>query len=146
MKRTWDKEKGSVLFILLNPSTQVKDADDSTNKRGIQYAIDWGFGSVVFCNLFAYRTPEPARMKLSSDPVGPDNDHYLAMEALAAQEIILAWGIHGPFRARDQRVLDFLDALGVRTNCLGVTKDGHPKHILYLRKDAEREPFERRKA
>ena len=57
LERYWDKSKPFALFILLNPSTADEYKDDPTNRRGIRYANDWGYGGVGFCNLFAYRTP-----------------------------------------------------------------------------------------
>lgn len=130
--RTWDVDKPSVLFILLNPSTADEVHDDHTNRRGIGYAMDWGFGGVTFCNLFAVRTPEPKIMMQAPDPVGPDNDTWIKQEIRKAGKVVAAWGAHGAFKNRDLEVRQIFKSSGVRVSHLGLTKYGHPKHILYL--------------
>lgn len=128
--REWDSTLPRVMFLLLNPSTADENVDDPTNRRGLGYAMDWGYGACVFCNLFAFRTPYPKEMKAAPDPVGPENDAYLHREHEKADLTIAAWGIHGAHRGRDKTVaLMFKDL-----QCMGVTKDGHPRHILYLLK------------
>ena len=69
LRRTWDEKKPRLLWILLNPSIADETRDDPTNRRGMRFAHSWGYGSLVFCNLFAFRTPEPAEMKKANDPI-----------------------------------------------------------------------------
>jgi len=132
LKRVWDDDKPSVLFILLNPSTADEVQDDPTNRRGIGFAMDWGFGGVVFCNLFAVRTPDPKVMMRTEDPVGPMNNHWITQQSYSCPTIVLAWGSHGAFMGRDKEVLAMLQKSKKTLFCLGCTKGGHPKHILYL--------------
>jgi hypothetical protein len=47
---------------------------------------------------------------------------------------------------QDVTVLEWLDELGISPLCLGSTRDGHPRHPLYLPKDAELGPFPGRQA
>ena len=128
--REWDESKPRCLFILLNPSTADEQQDDPTNRRGIRYAIDWGYGACIFCNLFAIRTPYPKVMKVESEPVGSDNDLWIQKEHAQAGITVAAWGTHGSHRGRDKQVLGLLSTV----HHLGLTKHGHPKHILYLAK------------
>ena len=130
LKRVWDKRKPVVLFILLNPSTADAEKDDPTNRRGINYAMSWGYGACVFCNLFAFRTPYPKVMKAEREPVGPENDLWILEEHAKAAVTVAAWGTHGVHRGRDRQVKGLLAGL----NHLGLTKGGHPRHILYLPK------------
>ena len=130
LKRMWDDSKPVVMFILLNPSTADETEDDPTLRRGMGYARDWGCGGVTFCNLFAVRTPDPKIMKRAQDPVGSKNDHWIVRQAKTAWKIILAWGAHGGYRGRDSEVVHLLRHYDLY--CLGLTKQGHPKHILYL--------------
>ena len=138
LKRVWDRDLPVALFVLLNPSTADARNDDPTNRRGIGYAIKWGCGGVTFVNLFAYRTPHPRILKRAEDPVGPDNDEWILREAAAVAgsgpngRVILAWGIHGTFHHRDAKVIELLQNAGAPLWCMGLTKGGHPKHILYL--------------
>lgn len=93
--REWDDQKPRLLFVLLNPSTADAEKDDPTNRRGIGFASRWGFGSVVFVNLFAIRSPDSKTIKQVSDPIGPENDHYIERESSRANKIICAWGVQG---------------------------------------------------
>ncbi len=144
LRRTWDRAKPRLLWILLNPSTADETRDDPTNRRGMGFAYSWGYGSLVFCNLFAVRTPEPAEMKKASDPVGPQNNIWILGEAHEADKIVLGWGVYGSHLGRDRDVLRLLRDFELY--CLGRTKGGHPKHPLYLRRDTPLELFRRASA
>ena len=78
-------------------------------------------------------------MGFTCDPVGPENDDYIARAAEGAERIVCAWGAGCPWQYRPKAVLGML--LGAPLFCLGVTKDGHPRHPLYVRGDKELEPF-----
>lgn len=132
LERSWNPTLPTVLFILLNPSTANQYVDDPTNRRGLGFARAWGCGRCVFVNLFAFRTPKPKVMMAADDPVGPDNDMHIEFWAEKSDKIVLAWGTHGGFMDRDQAVLNLMK--GFDLYCLGTTKDGHPRHPLYLAK------------
>ena len=128
----------AMVFLMLNPSTADADNDDPTIRRCIGFARDRGFGAVEVGNLFALRATDPTVMKRHAKPIGPDNnDHLMAMMVKAAGDqapVIAAWGCHGTHLRRAQRVVE-LSANGQPLQCLGVTKDGHPRHPLYVRAD-----------
>jgi hypothetical protein len=93
-------------------------------------------------NLFALRSTDPRALAQSSDPVGPENDKYIAKYTRSADPtftptVVLAWGAHGVHRDRAAEVLETLPP----AKCFGMTKDGHPKHPLYLRSDTPLTPF-----
>lgn len=135
--RTWDKDKPIVLFIGLNPSTADAELDDPTIRRCIGFAKAWGCGGLIMANLFAYRATEPKDMKNAYDAIGPDNDEWLRKCATDANIIVAAWGAHGGHLNRNLSVIH--DIKGMR--CLGKTKDGHPKHPLYLASSTVLEQF-----
>lgn len=137
--REWDASRPRCLFLLLNPSTADAEHDDPTNRRGINFAMSWGYGACVFCNLFAFRTPYPKVMKAEPEPVGPENNQWIYTEYERAAIAIAAWGTHGEHRNRDQDLLRLLPDL----HHLGLTKHGHPKHILYLPKTLTPQAWER---
>ena len=139
LDRDWDLSLPRILFGLLNPATADAQKDDRTNTRGIRFAKAWGFGTCIFVNLFAFRTPKPEVMKAAPDPIGPDNDDFILHEARLADTIVVAWGNDGVHLGRDQAVLDLLH--GFDLYCMGTTKAGHPKHPLYLRSDTKLELF-----
>jgi len=137
--RVWDPRAPRCLFGLLNPSIADAFRDDPTNRRGIGFALRWGFGSVVFVNLFAYRSPHPRVMKAQAEPVGPDNDWHIIDQALCADLMVIAWGNDGAHRGRDEEVLEMLSKHQIPLWCLGTTGQGQPNHPLYLRADTKLE-------
>jgi hypothetical protein len=126
--RTWDKNRRSVLFVGLNPSTADATADDPTIRRCVRFARDWGYGSLLMANLFAYRCTEPTLLRETKNPIGPRNNWWLEKLKKQADLIVVAWGVHGALRERNEEVLRVLPDV----RCLGVTKAGHPRHPLYL--------------
>lgn len=141
LARTWRPEGARVAFIMLNPSRADASRDDPTVRRCVGFARDWGFGGVDVVNLFAARTPRPALLRRRHRPVGPDNDRHLLRVCLAAGLVVAAWGVHGPWQGRDRAVLTLLAGAGIRPHCLGLTRDGHPRHPLYVPRKAQPVPF-----
>jgi len=126
---------GYVAFIGLNPSTADEATDDNTVRRCVRFARDWGLGDMCMLNLFAFRATDPREMQAEAEPVGPDNDEWILRTAKGAQVVVAAWGFNGTYQERDQRVTRMLLDEGVRLYCLGRTKDGDPRHPLYVRAD-----------
>ena len=138
LMRTLFTGRGRVLFIMLNPSTADAEVDDPTIRRCIGFAREWGFQELEVANLFALRATDPKELRKASDPVGPENDRHLMMMSSCADAVIAAWGAHGAYRNRSRQVLGLLEGT---VECLGLTKQGHPKHPLYIRADAARVPL-----
>jgi len=136
--REWDPSRGRVHFVMLNPSTADAASDDPTIRRCIGFARTWGFGGIVVTNLFALRSTDPSRLSVHPDPVGPENDDYIARAADSARMNVVAWGNLGSLRARSTRAYRLL---GGRTNCLGVTNSGQPRHPLYVNGATRYEPY-----
>jgi hypothetical protein len=69
-------------------------------------------------------------------PVGPDNDRHIREAALETQLIgsfiICAWGVHGKHNGRGDTVSRLLAGEGFDLLSLDETRDGHPRHPLYL--------------
>lgn len=136
LRRRWGGGP-SLPFIMLNPSTADANNDDPTIRRCIGFAKSRNFGGILVVNLFAFRATSPVDMKRATDPVGRDNNIYL-LGAMANADIddvpvIAAWGTHGNHRNRANEVMALADR---PLWCLGTTKDGHPKHPLYVPADA----------
>jgi hypothetical protein len=131
LTRTWDETKPKLLVLGLNPSTADEKKDDPTVRREIGFAIRWGYGALLKGNIFAFRATDPKKMKLASDPIGPDNNRWILEMAGRAKCIVAAWGVHGSFMNRDQAVAKLLAWKALW--CLGVTKGGFPKHPLYVK-------------
>ncbi len=139
--REWSAEKRRLVVIGLNPSTADATKNDPTITRCINFAKREGCGGLVMLNLFALRATDPSVMLAAKDPVGPDNDKYLKRHTILKDLIVVAaWGAHGGHRGRDVAVASEL--LGhVALQSFGVTKEGHPRHPLYLRADTPLSPF-----
>jgi hypothetical protein len=132
--RCWDPSRPLVAFCMLNPSTADERSDDPTIRRCIGFARDWGYGGVDIVNLFALRATDPRELRDARDPVGPWNDDHVIDAAERSALVVVAWGSHGAFRARDAEVLEVLSPRA-RLRALGWTQARQPRHPLYLRRD-----------
>lgn len=138
--RIWDRRRPQLAVVGLNPSTADEKADDPTITRCTGFAKAWSLGGLVMLNLFAYRATDPKELLLIQDPVGKDNDRTIVECCDKAQgPVIVAWGNGGSLQGRDLAVLALLSSFQVC--CLGKTKDGYPRHPLYMPKDAVREVY-----
>jgi hypothetical protein len=121
---------------MLNPSTATEVQNDPTVERCERRARALGFGGFRVTNIFAWRDTDPRAMRAAADPVGPANDAAIAEScdwAGGAQDrIIAAWGTHGAHLDRGRAVERLLRAQPRPLHHLGLTKDGHPKHPLYI--------------
>ena len=139
LTRTWDADKPPVCWVMLNPSTADASADDPTIRRCMAFARAWGAGGIVVVNLFALRATDPRELRAQPfNVIGPDNDWHI-LASTEGRRVIAAWGAHGGQSARDRRVMRLLEGRDVV--CLGVTKDGFPRHPLYVRRDMKPVPF-----
>lgn len=86
-------------------------------------------------NLFSLRATDPRDMKNSLYPVRKENQKYLQQLANNAGLIICAWGTHGSYLDADKQFMKHLKVYSLK--CLGITKEGHPKHPLYIKSDQQ---------
>jgi hypothetical protein len=121
---------------MLNPSTADASKDDPTIRKCVGFCERWGFGLLIVCNLFAFRSTAPKGLLSAADPVGPDNGIWLHQEARAADRVVLAWGSHAGLKPLLSKQLEAIDrTLGrysEKTFTLGRCKDGNPRHPLML--------------
>lgn len=150
LTRNWsasvsDMLGGHVCWIMLNPSTADAAQDDPTIRRCIAFSKAWGFGGLVVVNLFALRATDPRHLRLPRnhsqsdylDVVGERNDEVLESETDSAAQVIAAWGNHGALYERCERALEIVGPL--RLYHLGLTKQGQPRHPLYVKGDVKPE-------
>jgi hypothetical protein len=129
---------GTVAFVGLNPSTADERADDPTIRRCIGFARHWGYARLDVVNVYALRATDPRALRTADDPVGPENDRVLGEVLDEADLVVAAWGVH----ARRNRVQQLATILArVPLHALGVTKEGAPRHPLYVRADARLDEF-----
>jgi hypothetical protein len=142
LERDWGPGPAAV-WIMLNPSTADAEAEDATSRRCINFTRRFGnYGGLIIVNLYSLRATDPRELWTHSDPIGPLSDHFLFTQATARYEsVIAAWGTHGARNGRGEQVARELTRAGVALHCLGTTKDGHPKHPLYVPGDTPIVPF-----
>jgi hypothetical protein len=126
---------------MLNPSTADAFQLDPTNRRCVGFAQAWGYGSMVTTNIFAFRSTNPAGLRTTKDPVGPENDEAIVNAAKNADLVIAAWGTHGELQDRGNVVGDMLTEVGIELHVLRLTKAGHPGHPLYVAGDTLPTPW-----
>lgn len=143
LRRTWGHEEGPlVCWVMLNPSTADADVDDPTIRRCVGFSQRWGCERLVVVNLFALRATDPKALMRFPDPVGPENDDAIAAAADEAERVVVAWGAHGTYRNRAAEVTNRLAGIhNMRLHCLGQTKQGAPRHPLYVRGDQSLEVY-----
>ncbi len=142
LMRRWKPGGKRVLWILLNPSTATAETDDQTQKKGVGFSDQWGFNAMLFVNLFAYRSTDAKALKTPKvDIVGPENDAWISTMLCLHDDVILAWGAHYPklTAPRAARVAELLKLHNREAWCLGITKNGQPKHPLTLGYNTPRE-------
>jgi hypothetical protein len=124
---------GPALFIMLNPSTADAELDDPTIRRCRSFAKSWDCSWIVVVNLYALRATNPTDLWMHADPIGPDNDMYLASMIREHETMVCAWGAN----ARPERIATVSKMFGKRNRpmCLGIIKNGAPRHPLYVRGD-----------
>jgi len=132
--RHWDRDKGYVLFVMLNPSTADADKDDPTIRRCMGFARDWGYGGIEVCNLFDWRATKPEHLRNNlAIAVSDKNDPSLCVRVTEATIIIAAWGSVPWAQARIDDVFRMVfNDFEKRWQCLKLTKGGYPSHPLYV--------------
>ena len=135
--RHWGGCNGSLVWIMLNPSTAGAEDDDPTIRRVVRFSHDLGYSGCEVLNLYSLITPYPCELWGASDPIG-DNTNLVA-QALCERSggVVLAWGRHRQAMSRGNLIAACLpDA-----QCLGHNLDGSPKHPLYLSSALRLRPY-----
>jgi hypothetical protein len=139
LERIWDETLPPLLVIMLNPSVADAERNDPTITRVMQRAKRLGYGGVVVCNLYAFRSPYPAKLRerwrLGAGIIGPSNDLVIREAAQRYKHVWVAWGGDALAAKRDKAVLDILYGNCCSVYMLELTKDGFPKHPLHVAYD-----------
>lgn len=134
--RIWRNDLPKVLFIMHNPSTADVYVDDPTIRRCIGFAQAWGYGGFYVGNLSPFRATLPQFLVNDPDPKGSREMQKRANEEMAklCDKVIIAHGIpHSTLLSIDLDVK--------KCYHLGLTKDGFPRHPLYLPRNTKPIPF-----
>jgi len=125
----------SVLFVMLNPSTADGETDDATIRKCVGFAKLWRYERVAVVNLFAYRATKPRDLFAAKankiDIIGWQNQECVQEMVRDAGLIVCAWGGHGVgHEFHIEEVRGWLEPK--RQFHLGLTRDGQPRHPLYV--------------
>lgn len=132
LERIWGTSESPkyVCWIMLNPSTADSEIDDPTIRRCIKFSQKFGYDGMFVVNLFALRATNPKELYKSNDPIGPENLNAITFHEI--YDTIAAWGNNKIVKnwMSDNKIF-----LPDKLYCLGVNKNGSPKHPLYVRGD-----------
>lgn len=132
--RRWDHRSSTMGLIMLNPSTAGDVVNDPTVCAAMKLGSRWGFGAMVICNLFAWRSPSTDDLREAFDlgiAVGVENDYHLRQMIGDVSQVVVGWGSWGArYMDRVKQVDHLIRHLNKVPKCIGVTETGHPKHLL----------------
>lgn len=127
--RIWDEELLKVMFIGLNPSKANETSNDPTIRRCINFARSWGYGGMYMCNLFAYISTDPKKLNKSGEDITINNRILLETGTnYECGKVIFCWGAFKEAKERSKDIIELFH----NPYCIAVTKDGIPRHPLYL--------------
>ena len=108
------------------------------------FSKSWGYGGLFVVNLFALRATDPAALRDEPSAVGPENDRHILDALRGAELVVAAWGAEGwqAMRNRAKVVGELLMHAPCKLVMLGATKDGSPRHPLYVRGDSQPLPYD----
>ena len=147
---------GAVMFLMLNPSTADETRDDPTIRRCINFGQAWGYGWLYVCNLSPFQSSDPRHVAGAGTEPGEvwrENFTAILTTAEKCDSVVAAYGWMagamppvydyepGEPLDREAVIIEALKACGHDIQCLGVTKQGDPKHPLYLKADTKPVPF-----
>lgn len=141
LRRTWIANLPRALLVMLNPSTADAKVDDATIRSCVRLLKGLKYGSLEVVNLFAWRATKPNELLTAPDPVGKDNDAVITAAIERCDIPICAWGAHGIADDRAKQVTVMIRLRRPAIFCFGKTKDGSPKHPLYIKSGTPLEAF-----
>lgn len=125
-----------VLWIGLNPSTADARHNDPTIGREMDFSMEWDCDALVKCNIADYRATHPEDLlKPGVDPCSRINLPLIRDIAKHADKIVVGWGAMAKVQSLTHLAVNVESALradGHKLWCFGLTKNGSPKHPLYV--------------
>jgi hypothetical protein len=141
--RSWNNHlprNDYVLWIGMNPSTAEAAVDDRTIRKELYFTKKMGFRSYVKCNVMDYRSTDPRILLDVETPCSDQNLPAIIQHATNATVIVVCWGsLPKPLRRYADEVVQSLSSY--QLYCMGKTKDGSPRHPLYLSNTTEKQPW-----
>ena len=158
LKRELLSGKKTVVFIGLNPSKANSANNDRTLVRIINFCSIWNYKNIYIINLFGLISKSPIQLSKSNDPIGENND-LITLKSLrfwredSNCDLWLGWGDKGQLKGRDRKVLKLIKKFSnwksnennysKRVLSIGLTKQGNPRHPLYMPNESFLRPFDK---
>lgn len=123
-------------YFGVNGSTATGEEDDATVRKWNGFTIRNGGARYITGNAFGFRATDVRELARCADPVGPENDFYLAQIISEADVLVPCWGnqskVPERLRPRFSAVRRMIFAAGKPVKVFGLTQSGDPKHPLML--------------
>ena len=150
-----DRPRRPLGVTMVNPSTAsevfVSDAasNDNTIRSLIRIAEYNGFDGLVVTNLSPYKATDPVELveaiRAGKDVFAAGDGSHIVEMARLCEVIVCAWGTaagrHPALEARASAVRALLLEHKPVIHCFGRTKDGWPKHPLFLARETKIIPW-----
>jgi hypothetical protein len=148
-------------ICMVNPSmaseefVDDKTSNDNTIRSVCRIAAHNGFDGIMVVNVSPFRATDPDRLvdaiRAGLDVFTPvDNDPAIAAMCARCEVVVAAWGAiplkHRVLELRTSEVRAALLRHKPVVHCFGRTKDGWPKHPLFLPPHTQIVPFATRGA
>jgi hypothetical protein len=119
--------------IGLNPSRADDQVDDPTNRRLVGLLGGLDFGGYWLVNLLPDSTPYPKMLRLCNRKLSGRNQAAIRNALDQSQTTIFGWGATGIYLPHRLKI----ESMTSEAYCFGITKQGEPKHPLYLPSDSQ---------
>ncbi|GAC1394036.1 MAG: hypothetical protein NVSMB31_14000 [Vulcanimicrobiaceae bacterium] len=136
---------------MLNPSTADENTADPTITRVVGFATDAGMGGVEVVNAFSLRSTDPTHLLLAVAPHALDalyrlrderTDAHIRSAIERSSSSVLGWGAHLSKKPLSYRVRELQRIFGdSHVYAWERTKNGHPKHPLYIARSTQVTPW-----
>lgn len=143
LHRRFDRGNGFAVFLMLNPSKADATINDPTTTRCIGFARRWHVHTLILVNLFPVIATDPDEL-LEFDLGHYEDDKNIKCVMRAGELVskhgghfVCAWGNHRAARSQAAVYSERLMRRFWMLKHLGLTKEGQPRHPLYVPSDAE---------
>jgi len=125
-----------ISLTMVNPSKANGENNDPTMTKVDGFCARLGASKVKIANKYAFVDKDVRALRTAADPIGPENDAYIAQAIREADIHIVAWGplakLPKNLRNRWRDVVDVMNRAGCKPMCWGTAQDGQPRHPLMV--------------
>jgi len=135
--RKWDERKPLIAFFGLNPSTANEFGTDPTIRSVMRITRHNGCGGFVMLNCFPFVSTDPDMLRDFGNT--KENDRVIKRLTAQCEHVVFAWGNFKVVRdlGRDHELMKLFP----KALCLGINKNGSPKHPLFIKGSTKLIPY-----